>query len=120
PLRIGDERRRGMAKARMSAGLVASIAVLGSLAVATATAAPPTVAQMLNFRPKQEGVVCTTPTPQEQDRCKVELVKSGRVSGWVLKDERGEPLRRYLDTNGDNKIDVWSYFQKGVEVYREI
>src|SRR5262249_42760251 len=50
----------------------------------------------------------------------VELIKAGRGSGWLLKDEKGEVLRRYMDTNADNKIDIWSYYHKGVEVYREI
>src|SRR5262249_10925867 len=40
--------------------------------------------------------------------------------GWLLRDGSGRPLRRFFDTNGDMKIDVWSYFKDGVEVYREI
>jgi thiol-disulfide isomerase/thioredoxin len=106
-----------MAKARMRAGLVTGCLVF---LAATATAgAAPTVAQMLTFRPKQD-IVCTTPTADEQAKCTVELVKAARGSGWMLKSPTGEPLRRYMDTNGDNNIDVWSYYYKGVEVYREI
>ena len=82
-----------MAKARRQAGLLLSCLVLfGSTASAGAA---PTVAQMLSFRPKQEGVEITTPAAEEQARCKVELVKTGRTSGWLLRDEKGEPLRRY-------------------------
>ena len=106
-----------MAKARRGAGLVASCLLLwGSVA-----SAAPTVAQMLSFRPKQEGIVYTLPTSQEQDSCKVELDKArtGRGSGWLLKDAKGNILRRYFDTNGDNRIDVWSYYLNGIEVYRE-
>jgi thiol-disulfide isomerase/thioredoxin len=106
-----------MAKARMRAGLV-TVCLVFLAASATAGAAP-TVAQMLSFRPKQD-IVCTTPTADEQARCTVELVKAARGSGWMLKSPTGEPLRRYMDTNGDNNIDVWSYYYKGVEVYREI
>jgi thiol-disulfide isomerase/thioredoxin len=81
----------------------------------------PTVAQMLGFHPRQEGVVCTTPPAEEQKDCKVELVKGERGgSGWLLKDKDGKPLRRYFDSNGDNRIDVWSYYKDGEEVYREI
>lgn len=108
-----------MAKARMSAGLVAS-GVVALLSITATAGAAPTVAQMLGFRPKQEGVAMTTPGAAELDKCKVELVKAGKGSGWLLKDEKGEMLRRYMDTNGDNKIDVWSYYSHGQEIYREI
>jgi hypothetical protein len=73
------------------------------------------------YRPKQT-VVITTPSAQEQESCKVELVrgpKGSNATGWLLRDAKGQPLRRYFDTNGDKKIDVWSYFHEGVEVYRE-
>ncbi|MBL8799169.1 MAG: redoxin domain-containing protein [Planctomycetia bacterium] len=107
-----------MATARMGAKLVAGgLVLLGSAAAAEAA---PTTAQMLGFKPKQEGVVITTPTAEELAKCKVELVKATRGSGWMLKDEKGDLLRRYMDTNGDNKIDVWSYYHKGLEVYREL
>ena len=83
--------------------------------------AAPTVPQMLSFRPRQEGVVCTTPAGEKQANCKVELAKGQRGgSGWVLKDEDGSTLRRFFDSNGDNRIDVWSYYKDGVEVYSEI
>jgi hypothetical protein len=89
--------------------------------VGTAQAAPPTVAQMLSFRPRQEGVAITTPAPDKQSDCKVELVKgASRGSGWVLKDESGNLLRKFFDSNDDNRIDVWSYYKDGVEVYSEI
>ena len=106
-----------MAKARIGAGLVAS----GLLLWGSVASAAPTVAQMLSFRPKQEGVVYATPTAQEQDSCKVELDKPrvGRGSGWLLKDGKGNILRRYFDANGDNRIDIWSYYLNGTEVYRE-
>jgi hypothetical protein len=81
----------------------------------------PSVEAMLRFTPRQEGVAYTTPTAAEQEKCKVELIKGkGKGSGWLLRDPNGQPLRVFFDTNGDNKIDVWSYFKDGAEVYREI
>jgi thiol-disulfide isomerase/thioredoxin len=74
---------------------------------------------MLTFHPKQEGVVCSNPTAEEARDYKVELVKGATGSGWALKDTAGNLVRRFYDTNGDNRIDVWSYFKDGVEVYRE-
>jgi thiol-disulfide isomerase/thioredoxin len=94
----------------------------GSLALGASVPvqAAPTVTQMLTFQPKQQGVVCTTPSADKQANCKVELVKGQRGSGWVLKDEEGNTLRRFFDSNGDNRIDVWSYYKDGAEVYTEM
>ena len=97
-------------------GGAAALLCWGGLAPATAG---PTPAQVLSFKPRQAGVDCTTPTPEQQTACKVELVKGRRGSGWMLSDASG-PLRRFFDSDGDNKIDTWSYFKDGVEVYREI
>jgi thiol-disulfide isomerase/thioredoxin len=103
-----------MTKSWLTSGLL--LAALTS----SATAAPP-VAQMLTFKPRQEGVVCTTPAADKQAGCKVELVKGQQQSsGWVLKDEEGNLLRRFFDSNGDKHIDVWAYYKDGVEVYAEI
>lgn len=109
-----------MARARLGAGLMASCLLVWT--GATSAWAAPTVAQMLSFRPKQEGVVISTPTAQELESCKVELVNGARAgsSGWLLRDSAGKPLRRFFDTNGDKKIDVWSYYENGIEVYREV
>src|SRR4051794_41039325 len=107
-----------MTKARVGTGLVASCLLLWGGAAAVWAA--PTPDQILSFRPKQEGVLIGTPTAQEASACKVELVKAVKGSGWMLRDPRGLPLRKFMDSNGDNKIDVWSYYKDGVEVYREI
>ncbi len=112
--------RGSLTRGRATAlGWLTSCLVLGAMA-APASAAPPTVTAMLSFHPRQEGVVCTTPASDKQTGCKVELVKSGRGSGWVLKDDEGSLLRRFFDSNGDNRIDVWAYYKDGVEVYTEI
>src|SRR5262249_51102513 len=109
-----------MAKARMAAGLLAGCLLLWS-GTASAWAAKPTAAEILRFRPNQEGIVYSTPSTQEQGACTVELVtgKHGG-NGWLVRDPQGRPLRRFFDSNGDKKIDVWSYYHEGVEIYREI
>jgi hypothetical protein len=96
--------------------------VAGCLALGGAPArGAPSVEQILKFAPRQQGVGYSTPTADEQAKCKVELVKgSGKGSGWLLRDGNGQPLRLFFDTDGDNKLDVWSYYKDGVEVYREI
>ncbi len=109
-----------MAKARMGLRLAACVLLSSSGAVLAAP--PPQIATMLSFRPKQEGVVYAIPTSAEQDACKVELIGGGKQgSGWLLRDGRGLPLRRFVETTGTPgaKVDLISYYQDGVEVYRE-
>jgi hypothetical protein len=109
-----------MAKARVGAGLMVGCFFLwGGAAPAWAA---PTVAEMLSFRPKQDGVNYSTPTAQEQEACTVKLLPGAKrgSSGWLLSDASGRPLRRFFDSNGDKQIDVWSYYRDGAEVYREI
>lgn len=109
-----------MAKARKAAALGAGC-LLVWIGTTSAWAAKPTAAEILHFRPEQEGVVCSTPTVQEQAACTVELVTGKRGgTGWLVRDPQGRPLRRFFDSNGDKKVDVRSYYYEGVEVYREI
>jgi thiol-disulfide isomerase/thioredoxin len=103
-----------MTKSWLTSGLLLA-------ALTSSASAAPTVALMLSFKPRQEGVVCTTPAADKQDSCKVELVRGAQGgSGWVLKDEEGNLLRRFFDSNGDKRPDIWSYYKDGVEVYAEI
>lgn len=106
--------------ARMSVrGLLSGCALIW--AAAGAWAQPPTVAQMLSFKPSHE-VQISTPTADELASCEVKLVKGAKAgtSGWLLLDAKKQPLRRFFDSSGKNKIDIWSYYKDGVEVYREI
>jgi thiol-disulfide isomerase/thioredoxin len=99
--------------------LLSALLILGGADYARA--ATPTVQELLKLQPKQDGVAISTPTEAEYAACTVEDIKTpngGR--GYVLRDPTGRPLRRFLDTNGDRYIDVWSYYLDGQEVYREI
>jgi thiol-disulfide isomerase/thioredoxin len=108
-----------MAKTRIGTSLMVGCLLLWG--VAELQAAPPTVAQMLAYRPKQEGVIIANPTPDQLDKCKVELVKLSQGSAWVVKDGNDQIIRKYFDMTGSNKpVNVWCYYNKGVEVYREI
>jgi thiol-disulfide isomerase/thioredoxin len=112
-----------MSKAPVGTGLVAGCLLLcGSAALAGDL---PSVQTMLSFRPRVDGVALSTPTAQEEGACKVESVKgTGQGAGYLLRDPQGRPLRRFYNTRFTNvkdgtKIDVWSYYKDGVEVYRE-
>lgn len=99
--------------------------ILGGLLLwgtsSVAFAANPTAADLLKLQPKQMNIAFSTPAEAEISACKVEVLKGeGNSSGYLLRDPQGRPLRRFFDTNGDRYIDVWSYFQDGKEIYREI
>ncbi len=88
-------------------------------AMAQANNKPPSA--LLNFRPTLPGVEYDTPTdPAAINACKVEtVVVQNRSIGYALRDGQGKLLRRYVDNDGDNRLDQWSYYQDGFEVYRE-
>lgn len=80
-----------------------------------------TAQQMLAYRPKQDAVVVTTPSDAELPACKVDVVKgANNTSAYVLRDARGQIVRRFADTKGTGKVDTKSYYLDGQEVYREI
>ncbi len=98
--------------------LASCLLVLGGM---TPAFGAPTVQQMLGYKPRQEGVSYSTPASEAEANCKVDLIKGPRKgSGWQLKDDKGNVLRLFFDSNEDNKIDVWAYYKDGVEVYREV
>lgn len=109
-----------MAKLQRARGLLAGLLVMAS--GVPVLAAPPSVDDMLAFRPIQRGVVISTPTAAEKASCKVELMQGAvkGTSGWVLRDPNGRLLRKFFDNNGDRTPDQWSYYKDGVEVYREL
>ena len=85
-----------------------------------AEASQPTAAQALGLRPVQTDVDYDKPSGDQVAACKVEAQTGGKSSGWVVYDADNQLLRRFLDTNADNKVDHWCYYKNGVEVYRDI
>jgi tetratricopeptide (TPR) repeat protein len=98
--------------AMLTAGI---LAVAGRL-----PAAAPTVEQALKLSPVQKGVQFDVPAADEVARCSIKADKIGGKTGWVVRDPVGQMLRVFMDTNDDNVVDMWSYYQDGVEVYRDI
>ena len=94
------------------------------LAPAMAMAAPPpTVEQLLTYRPTQKGVEFEVPTePAAIAACKVEPVPNakGEPIGWALRDGQGKLICRFIDKNGNGRMDQWSYYQDGFEIYRDV
>ncbi len=100
--------------------LLLSILSIVILSAALAYAATPTVEQALNLTPVQAGVDYDRPGPQDIPKCKIIAKKINGQVGWVVDGPDGTILRKFVDTNGDNVVDQWSYYKDGVEVYRDI
>lgn len=80
----------------------------------------PSPEQALRLTPIQADVDYSRPSEEEVPRCTVRVIRADGAVGWLVEDPAGLPLRRFLDTNGDNKVDQWCYFKDGLEVYRDI
>ncbi len=80
----------------------------------------PSVEHALKFTPIQSDVDYTQPKPADVAGCKIYAQKIDGHVGWVVEDAQGAILRRFIDTNGDNQVDMWCYFKDGLEVYRDI
>lgn len=80
-----------------------------------------TASQALKLNPVQRSSVeISIPSADEIEDCTISSPTSKNVSGWIVKDPASRILRRFLDTNGDNDIDLWCYYKDGFEVYRDI
>ncbi len=82
--------------------------------------AKPSVAQALQFRPIQTELAYDIPDAAAAAKCTLQAEPVGKFTGWVVRDADGQLLRRFIDTNGDNKVDRWCYYKDGFEVYRDI
>jgi thiol-disulfide isomerase/thioredoxin len=105
---------------------VAALAVVGflgsSVQARQAARNETTPAALLELRPVLQGVEYDTPADQAAiDACKVEGVVDDqqRAVGYALRDGQGKLLRRFVIAHGSKRLDRWSYFQDGFEVYRE-
>lgn len=90
------------------------------VSIADASAAKVTPAQALGLRPIQSDVEYDTPAESDIEKCSVQVKSEGGAAGWLVLDQGGQLLRRFLDTNGDNKVDLWCYYRGGIEVYRDM
>src|SRR5262249_54988454 len=116
------EKETGMPKARIASlrFVLGGCMLLGVVAPMTAA---PTAGKMLEYQPRQDAST-SPPTAAEQASCKVDSEKTPNGSAWVLKDPAGRYLRRFYAPNQKNgepgRVDTWSYYKDGQEVYREI
>jgi hypothetical protein len=74
----------------------------------------------LGLKPVQRDVDYQLVPPDSVAQCRVVDIRRKGWFGWEVIGPDGAMLRRFADTDGDKSIDTWSYFQYGVEVYRDI
>ncbi len=103
---------------RLSAALAVTFATL--TASSWAAAATPSAKAALALKPVQAGVEFERVPDDVVKDCSVEDLAIKGWSGWEVIAPDGSILRRFADTNRDKKIDLWSYFKFGVEVYRDV
>lgn len=100
--------------------VMAGASLLTWAVTAPAMASTPSVEQALRLKPVQNDVEYDTPTADEIPNCTLKAEKIGSGTGWVVRDPSGRLLRRFIDSNNDNVVDLWCYYLNGVEVYRDI
>jgi thiol-disulfide isomerase/thioredoxin len=82
----------------------------------------PTAKDLLGLSPILAGVEYDVPPDEAaKNACKVENVLNDqqRSIGYALRDGQGKLLRRFVIAHGSKRLDQWSYYQDGFEVYRE-
>lgn len=92
------------------------------VALSTAGAADPTPEAALSdaISPVQKDVDYAKVAEGEISKCEVKSTKENGWVGWYVLGPNGEKLRRFADTDNNKSIDLWCYYQAGIEVYRDI
>lgn len=72
----------------------------------------------MSITPKQ-AVDYEKPGVAVLKQCKF-VEKKTKPTGFIIHHESGRVLRQFFDNNGDGKLDQWSYFKDGIEVYRDL
>lgn len=112
-----------MHKRRLLTAALMAGATAWSAAAPGASAAEgdrPSVADALSLEPVQPRVEYEQPAATAMADLSVELLEENGWTGWTVVGPGGRLLRRFADTSGDGAIDLWCYYNNGVEVYRDV
>jgi thiol-disulfide isomerase/thioredoxin len=98
----------------------AGFLILCLVAQGQLAAALPTASQALELKPLQSGVDYEIPTAEQVAKCSIQSAAKDGLSGWIVLNASAQTLRRFIDSNADNKIDMWCYYKDGIEIYRDL
>lgn len=73
----------------------------------------------LSYKPRQADVNYEMVPPEAIAQCEIDETARPDGKGFWVTGPNGQPLRWFADTNADNRLDRWCYYNAGVEVYRE-
>ena len=94
---------RNAIRSRLSVGPMILVSLF---LVRSAESALTSVDQALELSPVQARVDFDSPPANEVSQCKIAAQRIGESVGWVVTDPDGVVLRQFLDTNGDNVVDI--------------
>lgn len=95
-------------------------ASLIGLTAQSAQADSPPIETVLAYKPSQPDVEYDIVEKAQYAQCKVNVFREGKTSGYLVTGPQGLVIRRFVDSDGDNAVDLYSYFRNGIEVYRDI
>ncbi|KAA5543877.1 redoxin domain-containing protein [Roseiconus nitratireducens] len=113
-------RHRSSARGPLRMLAAGALALAAPLAGTSAHAKTPSPAAALSLKPVQQDATYETVPEELVDKCTVADIERAGMNGWEVTGPDGVLLRRFADTNGDKRIDLWSYFNYGVEAYRDV
>ncbi len=97
----------------------ASLAATATVSAAVAADTSEKLAKALAFKPRQADVNYEQVKPEQIAECSLEETVREEGKGFLVTGPGAVPLRWFADTNADNRLDRWCYYNSGVEVYRE-
>ncbi len=73
----------------------------------------------MSYKPRQSDVNYELVPEDQLAQCTIDETARADGKGFWITGPSGQPLRWFADTDGDNRLDRWCYYNTGVEVYRE-
>src|SRR5262245_48277125 len=114
----GMSKRLSPAPSAVLRAIFSTTVVLTSSVVVAAD--PPSVKQALGVVPHHNDVEIDSPDPKTIDQCNRAPLQDGKGTASLVLGPDGQPLRRFMDTDGNDVVDQFSFYKNGLEVYRDI
>lgn len=101
------------------APLAGALLPLALAQVAIAADQTEKLTKALSYKPRQADVNFELVPADAIAQCEIDETARPDGKGFWVTGANGQPLRWFADTNADNRLDRWCYYNAGVEVYRE-